>query len=228
MKALLGTLLLISSNLSLGSGYQSLTIHELKTKITTIAEDNMERLDNLREVRQQLAPLVKQLARKADLTVAERIEGKIGSWQQLWTDDPDDTRSNNFFSRVDRSRTFQVVDEDGFFYNVSELNTALNFKLTAFLRGEYVKQDQGIGIKFTKLDIKLAGTKDITATTYRLERGEEKFFTATRFSKYPQGPVGARGYIDTVYVDDELRVDYGYNNADNELDLFILRRVEAL
>ena len=201
------------------------SLEELKDRIEAVAAENTLRLDNLTEIRKQLDPLVKELQEKGDQSKEERISGKVGTWQQLWTDDSDDTRPNNFFSTIDRSRTFQVVDESGFFYNVSELNTAVGLKSTVFLRGVYTPSGDGIAIKFTNLDIKALGTKDITGTTYLLEDGKEKFFSATRFARFPRGPVGAEGYIDTVYVDEDLRVDYGYNTADEIVDLFVLKRI---
>ena len=203
----------------------TLSFDELKTKIVEIASLNTNRLDNFAEVREQLNPLVKELSERADQSVEERVDGKIGSWKQLWTDDSDDTRPNNFFSSLDRDRTFQVVDKDGFFYNVSEIKTKIGLRATAFLRGTYKRKGDGIAIKFTNLDIKALGTKKITETVYKLETKREKFFPATRLSKYPRGPVGAEGYIDTIFVDEDMRVDFGYNTADEVVDLFVLVRM---
>ena len=204
---------------------ENLSFAELKSQIVTIAAKNTNRLDNWVEVRAELEPLVEELVARSGQSVDERVEGKVGSWKQLWTDDTDDTRPNNAFSSLDRARTFQVVDADGFFYNISEIKTKIGLRATAFLRGTYKKQGEGIAIKFTNLDIKALGTKNITETVYKLETKKEKFFPATRLSKYPRGPVGAEGYINTVYVDDEMRVDYGYNTADKVMDMFVLVRM---
>ena len=108
---------------------------------------------------------------------------------------------------------------------MSEIKTKIGVRATAFLRGTYSKKGEGIAIKFTNLDIKALGTKDITDTVYKLEENKEVFFKATRFSKYPRGPVGAEGFINTIYVDDELRIDYGYNEADKVVDMFVLVRL---
>jgi len=202
------------------------SIQDLKTEIQKIASENQARTDNYQEVRTQLEPLVKELVDRTSQSAEERLTGKYGTWQQLWTDDADDTRPNNFLTRIDRTRTFQVVDPKGFFYNVSEMETAINLRLTVFLRGEYKKEGSGVGIKFTNLDIKVLGIRDVEDITYKLENKQEKFFPATKFSQYPsRGPVGAEGFIDTVYVDDELRIDYGFNKADKVVDLFVLKRI---
>ena len=111
------------------------------------------------------------------------------------------------------------------FLQCGEIKTKIGVRATAFLRGTYSKKGEGIAIKFTNLDIKALGTKDITDTVYKLEENKEVFFKATRFSKYPRGPVGAEGFINTIYVDDELRIDYGYNEADKVVDMFVLVRL---
>ena len=225
MKNLLVSASLLIAGFANAADVKTMSFDELKSEIVSIASENTNRLDNWVEVREQLNPLVEELVERANQTVDERVEGKVGSWKQLWTDDTDDTRPNNAFSSLDRDRTFQVVDADGFFYNISEIKTKVGLRATAFLRGTYKKQGEGIAIKFTNLDIKALGTKNITETVYKLEEKKEKFFPATRLSKYPRGPVGAEGYINTVYVDDEMRVDFGYNTADKILDMFVLIRM---
>ncbi len=225
MKSIILSLAIISSSLATAHNAPNMTIEELKEEITKIAAANTDRLDNLSQIRAQLEPLVQQLKMRGDQTIEERITGKYGSWRQLWTDDSDDTRPNTSLTTIDRSRTFQIVDPAGFFYNVSEIKTKLKVRVTAFLRGVYELEGDGVKIKFTNLDIKALGTKRITETVYKLESKTEKFFPATRFSKYPRGPVGAEGFIDTVYVDEDIRIDYGYNSVDKILDLFVLKRM---
>ena len=224
-KLLMTSALLSFASAAYGAGVDSVSIEAVKTRIASIATENQARIDNYKDVRAELEPLVKELVDLTQQTVEERIVGKVGVWQQLWTDDGDDTRPNNFFSQIDRTRTFQVVDSSGFFYNISEIETALNLRLTAFLRGEYQREGNGIGIRFTNLDIKALGTKNVADVAYKLETKKEKFFPATKFAKYPKGPVGAEGFIDTVYVDEQLRIDYGYNKADGVVDLFVLKRI---
>ena len=219
-------LLATVSQYSFAFSARDASIQDLKSEIQKIASQNQARTDNYQEIRTQLEPLVKELVGRTNQSAEERLTGKYGTWQQLWTDDADDTRPNNFLTRIDRTRTFQVVDPSGFFYNVSEMETAINLRLTVFLRGEFKKEGSGVGIKFTNLDIKVLGVSDVEDITYKLENKKEKFFPATRFSQYPsRGPVGAEGFIDTVYVDDEIRIDYGYNKADRVVDLFVLKRI---
>ena len=216
----------VVSHTGFASNFSQSSIEELKSEIQNIAATNQTRTDNYKQVRAELEPLVRELMSRTSQTVEERIEGKYGTWQQLWTDDADDTRPNNFFTRIDRTRTFQVVDPKGFFYNVSEMETAINLRLTVFLRGEYKREGDGLGIKFTNLDIKVLGVNDVTDITYKLENKQEKFFPATKFSQYPsRGPVGAEGFINTVYVDDDLRIDFGYNKGDMVTDMFILKKI---
>ena len=106
--------LLMTATIGLsGIGFSEGNTEELKRQITKIAEQNQSRLDNFKEVREQLEPLVQELLAETNQTLEERDAGKIGAWQQLWTDDTDDTKPNSFFATVDRSRTFQVVSGVG-------------------------------------------------------------------------------------------------------------------
>ena len=84
----------------------NLSFAELKSQIVTIAAKNTNRLDNWVEVRAELEPLVEELVARSGQSVDERVEGKVGSWKQLWTDDTDDTRPNNAFSSLDLLELF--------------------------------------------------------------------------------------------------------------------------
>ncbi len=72
------------------------SIQDLKSEIQKIASENQARIDNYQEIRAQLEPLVKELVGRTNQSAEERLTGKYGTWQQLWTDDADDTRPNNF------------------------------------------------------------------------------------------------------------------------------------
>ena len=121
MKKLIVSAALFMAGFANAADVENLSFAELKSQIVTIAAKNTNRLDNWVEVRAELEPLVEELVARSGQSVDERVEGKVGSWKQLWTDDTDDTRPNNAFSSLDRARTFQVVDADGFFYNISEI-----------------------------------------------------------------------------------------------------------
>lgn len=207
---------------------QKIEIEEAKLDIVKIVTENMDRIDNFKEVREQLNPLVNYLSQFKP-TDERSLSDKIGTWKQLWTDDADDLRANNAFQKADRNRTYQVVFEDGIFYNLTEIKTPVG-RFSGFLRGVYEKEGESLSLEFTKIRLKrgnLGPEKEILDLTRRFESGELKGTFKIPFGsdKYPNGPVGATGKIRTVYIDKDLRIDIGSNDADGVEDLFVLVRI---
>lgn len=196
---------------------------ELKSQIIAIATTNQEDLTNLANVRAQLDPLVAELAGLQSLSAEESLERKVGSWQQLWTDDADDLKSNNLFVTVDRKQTFQVVRNDGIFYNVSVIKLPLGLRFSAFLEGAYAPAGDVLSLEFKSLRLRIGGLGDVTGTVEKAVNNE--LIGLVPFpggAKRPNGPVGVKGEIKTVFIDEDLRVDYGKNLDDGILDLFVL------
>ena len=114
---------------------------------------NQSILKNAEFVRAQLNPLVEKLGALETKTFEEEKALKIGVWQQLWTDDADDARADNFFQKVDRTNTYQVVFDDGVFFNVSEIQTLLG-RFTGFLRGSYEAVEPRSNLEFMALKVR--------------------------------------------------------------------------
>ncbi|MEI8025363.1 MAG: hypothetical protein WCI18_03340 [Pseudomonadota bacterium] len=207
-------------------------IIDLKSQIVAIALANQTNLKNSENVRAQLDPLVARLGALEAKTFEEEKALKVGVWQQLWTDDADDKRADNFFQKVDRTNTYQVVFEDGVFYNVSEIETVLG-RFTGFLRGNYEAMEPRFNLEFTDLKVRRGGVE-----TSSEQGGLFSFVEAAKLGqlkglfqfpgerRYPNGPVGAKGYIETVFIDEEIRIDVGANLADGVRDLFVLVRAQ--
>ena len=206
-----------------------LTKNQLIDEIVDIANQNMNRLDNFKEVRRELDPLVNELQKYQDLSAEESLERKIGSWKQLWTDDADDLRANNFFQTVDRDQTYQIVFEGGVFYNLTVIRTPFG-RLSGFLRGVYSSDSidqKTLNLEFTKLSLRRRGLSrdggELSTLTQDLEDGViGSFGLPFGTDRFPRGPVGAKGTIRTIYIDNFLRIDIGQNKADGVEDLFVL------
>lgn len=198
-------------------------IAELKAQIIEIATTNQEDLTNLASVRAQLDPLVAELASLQDISAEESLERKVGSWQQLWTDDADDLKSNNLFVTVDRKQTFQVVKDNGIFYNVSVIKLPLGLRFSAFLEGAYAPTGDVLGLEFKSLRLRLGGLSDVTGAVEKaIDNDLIGLVPFPGGAKRPNGPVGVKGEIKSVFIDEDLRVDYGKNLDDGVKDLFIL------
>ncbi|MCX6129867.1 MAG: hypothetical protein NTX25_12510 [Proteobacteria bacterium] len=201
-------------------------IQQLKSQILAIASQNQEQLDNFPEVRASLDPLIGELATYQSLSSEESLERKLGGWRQIWTDDADDVRGNNLFVKVDRKQTYQVVLDGGTFYNVSVINLPFGIKFAAFLEGAYQAEEKLLNLEFTSLKLRLGGLNDVVNTVEQAENNTLLgLIPFPGGAKKPNGPVGAKGNISTVYIDDELSIDYGKNLDDGVKDLFILVRI---
>ncbi len=225
MKTAFQSLALFLGFISTSAFADASKMESLKTQIISIALENQENLENFKEVRAQLEPLVNELASLQSLSAEESLERKIGSWQQLWTDDADDVRANNLFVSVDRKQTYQVVFANGSFYNVSVINLPLGLRFTAFLKGLYESAGKILGLEFVSLKLRLGGIKQLEETVIRADAG--KLIGLVGFpggAKKPNGPIGVKGEIETIYIDEQLRIDIGQNLDDGVKDLFVLVR----
>jgi hypothetical protein len=205
-------------------------IDALKAEIIQIVTENQADLTNFEIVRSELNPLVEELAALSDASFEDKNVLKVGAWQQLWTDDADDLRGNNAFQTVDRSKTFQVVFDDGVFFNVSEIQTPLG-RFTGFLKGSYEAQDPTFVLEFVDLKVKRGNTPQQGESLFNFVESAKNGTLSGLFGlpgnqRYPNGPIGARGDINTVYIDDTLRIDKGQNFADGVIDLFVLVRTK--
>lgn len=203
-------------------------LETLKESIVSVALTNQDRLDNFADVRAELTPLVEELYTYASTTFEQEKALKVGTWQQLWTDDADDLRANNGFQTVDRSKTYQVVFDDGVFYNISEIQTRLG-RFTGFLKGAYTAEAPRFVLEFTDFKIRRGGVEQGNVGDFALRAKNDTLgglFGIPGQRPFPDGPVGARGEIITRYIDDTLRIDEGQNYADGVIDLFVLARAQ--
>jgi hypothetical protein len=203
---------------------------ELLANIVETARANTERIDNFAAVRAEIGPMLEELKTVVpQRPLPEDLQLKKGAWKQIWTDDADDLRANNAFQTTDRNRTFQMVLDNGIFYNISEIRTLLG-RFTGFLRGTYTPATDGtsIDIAFTRVGLARGDVGpfgSILTRTLGVESGRETLFSIPGERPYPNGPVGAQGNIRTVYIDGSYRIDEGFNKADNVVDLFVLERL---
>jgi hypothetical protein len=198
-------------------------IAELKEQILSIARANNGRRDNLPEVRAQLDPLVAQLAStRAPVTAEQDLPVTVGAWKEIWSDDVE-PEPPGFV--LDRDTVYQIVTPFGYFYNVAERVSPQGQRATGLLRGQYSSMDEYLGIEFTAVGVRFAPLGD--AVLYDLALG---FENGTEPYLVPPGdnapPVGARGRIRNLYIDQEIRIATGRNLADGRDDLYVLVRTE--
>merc|ERR1711879_1141267 len=129
------------------------------------------------------------------------------------------------------TRTYQYVCEDGTFYNMNEVVLPFGLRFSAFLTSYYEKDGKGLRIGFDGLFIRPGGLGDESSLPDQidsLKRGTlRRVLNLSRTARAPKGPVNATGYNETIFIDDDLRLDRAYNDADQVVDLYVLRRVKC-
>ena len=197
----------------------------LKMQISELAHANMERTDNWPEVRQQLDGLIAELTREAGAATPEDvIEFGGGSWQQVWSDESNPEPPG--FARV-WPQIFQVVTPFGYGYNFGVRKAPWGDDITFILR---VK----VGVDGTKA---LAEITDAFSRPGRLQPGEDLYSLALAIEagtapgvekresgRFPNGPIGAKGEFETLFVDHSLKVGIAPNSYSGKPELFVMER----
>jgi hypothetical protein len=181
-----------------------------KQALRALANANMNRTDNAAEIRAQAQPLVDKLARHFGARSAQQKLPLVqGAWRQLWTDFPYPMTS---FLTMDPSQVYQVVSASGHYWNIGD-EKALGFVgLTGVLRGAFTPSGTKINLQFTNIGFRfgrLSKGDDLVALADGLESGDRFYLPLPGGGKAPNGPVGIKGTLETLYVDADLRVDQG-------------------
>lgn len=232
---------LVSGSTQARAGDLPEALQSVRAEIVRICQENTLRDDNIPEVRQELEPLIEQLA---DWFNANRPADEVGltqqPWKSIWYDDP----TIDGFSNLDlgfltislrRDAVYQVV-EDGYYYNVSEAVLRLGglpLRIRTFLKGAYTLADPAgpgtiglpkrnvVDLEFVANSIRLGRLwpwVDLRRLVDRVETG--------RFRTTPvPGPIGITGELWNLYIDDELRISAGSEDSlPDVIDLYILLR----
>lgn len=198
---------------------------ELKEQIREIAIANIGNLEDKAETRALLEPLVEELSTyHSPAQATDDLELLEGAWKELFSDD-EEPEPPGF--RTDRDTVYQVVTKEGYFYNLSNLQGFIT--VSGILRGEYTPAGEYLNITFTDVSTrlqKLADGLELFPFVQGIESGKIGTITPPGNNTAPNGPVGARGNIRNIYIDEDFRVATGENFADGIVDLFVLDKVD--
>jgi hypothetical protein len=136
---------------------------------------------------------------------------------------------------------YQVVSEDGYYYNLGDSTSFYFLGTTGVLRGEWQSAGSKLNIRFTDVGYRFGRLRrgtDLVSLSESLESGETSTIGIPGGGKAPRGPIGVSGTLETLYVDADLRVERGtqspvYDDAGNEVQagigakFFILDRVSV-
>lgn len=230
MKKFYTLFILILSN----SSFALTSIESLKQDILNTAESFKGQGDPDGSKQKQLEVLVaKLLELNPQPPLNQRLPLIYGAWKQIWG--PYEYRNNKrgVDPSLDVENIYQVVFEDGYYYNV---NPSLNKKgkptKTILLRGEYsLLSDSSnfLRAKFTDLR-RIKGLPSNGLNFEDLPRLSESGDLPKERNALP--PFFVRlffggGYLEEVYTDSDLRITFG-TGEDNEVQnyIYILKRVK--
>lgn len=201
---------------------------QLKQEIIELARSYDQRDELLDEARATLDPLVERLSEYNELnTIEDQLPVLVGAWKEIWSDEREPGPP---FITVDRKQTYQVIYPEGFFYNVSELYRPLG-KSTGVLKGTFATTDDlKLKIEFVQVKSRIRGlpnNADLQELTDGFEAGRGAF-DPPGDETFPNGPVGVKGYLENIYLDDSFRVAIEKDLDLNVRALFILERAEKV
>lgn len=182
-------------------------IQELKKEILDIAftaQGTYDSDDNDPEVRERLDPLVDELVSLAPVkTEFEKLADVIGTWYQVWSDGP----SGNPGAGALADSIWQVVFPEGYYWNVSRSQNG-TFQSMGYLRGIFAVNANNLTIEFTKSVF--SPQWSFAEPTRQAMLAEFGSFD-THPTPYPPNtsPLGKKGYLANVYVDEDLRICRG-------------------
>lgn len=208
-------------SVSFGKDLDTMTLEEVKSALVSRASKYTGLGDPDYKIQNELEPYVKRmLALNPQPAVKERLPLLYGVWKQVWG--PYDYRNND--RRVDPTlgvkEIYQVINEAGFYYNVSPNYKKGNLKKEKinYLKGQYrlsATNPNGLDVKFRKF---LGMSKrPVDRPIYDFVNEAEQETLPNQITVVPKLIVRTffnGGTLDEVYTDETIRILYATNSTD--------------
>ena len=214
------------------------TVAAAKREVIALAKANTTNLDNIKEVRAEMAPHLKilgdyfqSLKTSGKVSDAQEQELTTGVWRSRWFDDADVGDVGPL--KLNRDRVWQIVKpvEEGsdksFFYNAFEYSVEVGGvalgKARGFLRGMFgfSKSDSaetgsrlGVDLEFTYNGIKPFGFTNGASVEAVVDDVEDGGFSSLQVP----GPIGVTGRLRNLYIDADIRIAEGVQLIDSDID----------
>ena len=195
-----------------------MTIEELKTELITRASKYTGQGDPDYKIQNELEPYVNRMIElNPQAPVKARLPLLYGVWKQVWG--PYDYQNDS--RRVDPSigvnEIYQVIDPDGFYYNVSPNYKKGNLKKEKinYLKGQYdpsTTNPNGLNVKFRKFPG--MSKRPVDRPIYDYVKEAEEGTLPNQITIVPTFIVRAffgGGTLVEVYTDETIRILYASN-----------------
>ena len=167
----------------------------------------------------------------------ETLRLSLGSWQEIWSDEQNPTPPGQ---KILKPNVYQVLREDGVGFNFGMRSISLpnGAQIVATsviqLAFESVPESGNTKVTFLKTFSKVGGLEtesSLAALAQGLLDGSRVNSTPTGYKqdeerRFPRGPIGAVGTLETVYIDEDIRIVQGPNPFSNVVDTFVLVRTD--
>ncbi len=207
------------SNLVFARDLSSMSLEELKSELVLRASKYTGQGDPDFKIQNELEPFVKRMiALNPQPSVKDRLPLLYGVWKQVWGPYEYDKDDRSVDPSLGVNEIYQVVDPDGFYYNVSpnykngnRANERINY-----LKGQYrpsKTNPNGLDVKFLKF---LGMSKRPEGREiYEFVEEAENDTLPNQVTVVPTFIVRlffGGGTLLEVYTDESIRILYGSNN----------------
>ena len=214
---------------------QAERVAELKASIisfsklaTELASEDETKIPGLRLY---MSSLIEQLKKVAPAkSFDERKQLSLGAWQEVWSDA---RNPNPPGQKILRPNVFQVLYSDGVGFNFGVRSIALpsgevviaTSVIELSFEKDAVKDELNVTFQKTFTKAGDLSKESIAQLAQDIKDGKRADVVQDPERRFPRGPVGAKGPLDLVYVDDEIRISQGANPYSKVVDTFVLIRL---
>ena len=214
------------SALSFSAFAQTSNIDELKQQISALALENISNVESREVVRKQLDSLISELAQVAGpVTEQTWVQFAPGGWQQIWSDERDNSPPGA--PAQDLTQIYQFISAEGWGFNFGERKVSADQSMTFALAvvGSISGNQQTTEI--TQAFFRPSGLskgESLADLSIALRSRGRSGFDPREAGRFPNGPIGAKGFLNIQFLDHDLKIGYSPNVFTGQLELFVLRR----
>lgn len=226
-----------------GTGSSVRPLEEILSSIIAFSKIATERANsNSQSIpgsRLKMAEFIKELKEVAPKkSYEETLRLTLGSWQEIWSDEQNPLPPGQ---KILRPNVYQVLREDGVGFNFGVRSISLpngaQILATSVIQLAFEAAPESVETKVTFLKtFSKAGGLESESSLAALAEGlldgsrvndRPNGYKQDEERRFPRGPVGATGTLETVYIDENLRIVQGPNPFSKVVDTFILVRNDS-
>ena len=203
-------------------------LEDVKRQVIDLSLKNTTNESNQPKIREQLRLLTSELVALAGPVNEERwIQYSPGSWRQIWSDEADNTGAGA--PKRDLSQIYQIISEQGWGFNfgvrqISE-NNNVTFALAVVASVSGNVQTTEITNAYSRSG-GLEDTTDLLALAEGIRNKENTGFVERDAGRFPRGPIGAKGELTILFLDQDLKIGTAPNVYTGVVEMFVLKRID--